>query len=88
MCTKRKLYSAGDKGLVNLRTREQGGKLNFSQISYTTDCVREVANSLDIPMVKAIGELRERGAFAVIYKEAKRKVQRPVREVAREVLAM
>lgn len=88
MCTKKTLYMAGDEGRVSLRARERGGKLNFAQIGYTTDCVREVASRLDIPMVKAIGELRAKGAFAHIYREARRKVQRPAGVVARELLAM
>lgn len=88
MSTKKTLYAPGEEGLVNLRTRERGGKLNFAQISYTTDCLREVAKRLDMPMVKVIGELRAKGAFLHIYREAKRKVQRPVREIALEVLAM
>ena len=79
---------AGDEGRVSLRARERGGKLNFAQISYTTDCVREVASRLDMPMVKAIGELRAKGAFARIYREARSKVQRPAGVVARELLAM
>lgn len=88
MCTKKLLYMAGDEGHVTLRTRERGGKLNFAQICYATDCVREVATRLDIPMVKAIGELRSKGAFALIYREARRKVQKPASVIARELLTM
>lgn len=88
MCTKKTLYRPGTQRQVSLRTRERGGKLNFLQISYTTDCVREVANRLDMPMVQAIGELRAKKAFARIYREARKSERRPAAEVAAEVIAM
>lgn len=88
MCTKKTIYSAGADGHLVLRARERGGKLNFAEISYATDCVREVASLLDMPMVKVIGELRAKGAFVHIYREARRKVRRPASVVAQEVLAM
>jgi len=67
----------GDIGNVTLHSRERGGKLNFDQISYTTDCVREVAKILEIPMAKAISHLRAiDGGFPAIYKEARKDKQR------------
>lgn len=88
MCTKRTLYMAGDERNVGLRARERGGKLNFAQISYTTDCVREVAERMDIPMAKAIDGLRKKGAFKTIYKEARKEIRRPAKVLARELVAM
>lgn len=86
MCTKKTLYLAGGEGRVSLRARERGGKLNFAQICYTTDCVREVANRLNMPMASAIGVLRERGAFIKIYREARKREQKSARVMARELL--
>lgn len=89
MCTKKTLYTAGDKGSVALRPRERGGKLNFSQIAYSTDCVREIANILDIPMAIAIGRIQNvHGAFASIYRESRKSVKRPAKVVAREILSL
>ena len=88
MCTKKTLYMAGDERVVSLRARERGGKLNFAQISYATDCVREVADRMEMPMAKVIGLLRESGAFQLIYKEARRATRRPAKVFARELLAM
>ena len=89
MCTKKTLYKAGDKGAVALRPRERGGKLDFKQIAYSTDCVREIANILDMPMARAIGRIQEvKGAFAAIYREARKTVKRPAKDFAREVMAL
>lgn len=88
MCTKKTLYMAGDERTVGLRARERGGKLNFAQISYATDCVREVANQLDVPMAKVIASLRNSGAFQQIYREARKAVRRPAKAFARELVAM
>lgn len=80
---------AGDKGSVALRPRERGGKLDFTQIAYSTDCVREIANVLDLPMALAIGRIQEvKGAFAIIYREARKSIKKPAKTVAREVLAL
>lgn len=86
MCTKKTLYMAGDDRNVSLRARERGGKLNFAQISYATDCVREVANRMDMPMVKVIASLRESGAFKAIYSEARKVSRRPAEVLARELV--
>ena len=59
MCTKKTLYAPGIDGHVTLRTREHGGKLNFDQISYTTDCIREVANVWNISILAATRRLRD-----------------------------
>lgn len=88
MCTKKTLYMAGADKSVVLHLRERGGKLNFAQISYTTDCVREVAVQLDLPMVKAITILRELEAFNYIYKEARKASRRPAKMLAQEIVAM
>lgn len=88
MCTKKTLYMAGDERNVSLRARKRGGKLNFAQISYTTDCIREVAERMDLPMVKVIDTLRKRDAFQVIYKEARKTVRRPIKLFVRELMAM
>lgn len=89
MCTKKTLYTAGHKESVILRPRERGGKLDFSQVSYSTDCVREVANILDIPMAIAIDRIQNvQGALASIYREARKPVKRPAKAVAREILSM
>lgn len=79
---------AGDEIEVGLRAIERGGKLNFAQISYATDCVREVANHLDMPMAKVIGSLRNSGAFQQIYREARKISRRPAKVFARELVAM
>lgn len=89
MCTKKTLYTAGSNGNVTLRPRERGGKLDFLQVAYSTDCVREIANILDIPMAVAIGRIQEvKGAFACIYREARKAVKKPAKVVAREVLSL
>jgi len=89
MCTKKTLYTAGSNGNVTLRPRERGGKLDFLQVAYSTDCVREVANILDLPMAVAIGRIQEiKGAFTTIYREARKAVHRPAKVVAREVLSL
>lgn len=89
MCTKKILYTAGDRSDVVLRPRERGGKLNFSQVSYSTDCVREIANILDIPMAAAISKIQDlQGAFTRIYREARKPARKPAKVVAREVLSL
>lgn len=86
MCTKKNLYMAGDEKEVCLRSREKGGKLNFSQISYATDCVREFANRMDVPMAKVIGTLRQSGAFQLIYKESRKVNKKTAKMLARELV--
>ncbi|MCR5394121.1 MAG: hypothetical protein K6E86_01840 [Bacteroidales bacterium] len=90
MCTKKTLYSVGTKDKVNLSSRHRGGALkNFAQVSYSTDCVREIANALDISMADAIGRIRAvDGAFENIYREARKPEQRPAKVVAREVMSL
>lgn len=89
MCTKKTLYTAGSKENVTLRPRERGGKLDFLQVAYCTDCVREIAKILNLPMAVAIGRIQEiKGAFTTIYREARKTVQRPAKVVAREVLSL
>ncbi len=56
---------------------------------YSTDCVREIAKILDIPMALAIGRIQNvHGAFASIYRESRKSVKRPAKVVAREVLSL
>ena len=89
MCTKKTLYTAGVKENVTLRHRERGGKLNFTQVAYSTDCVREAANILEIPMAEAIGRIQGvKDGFAIIYREARKPIRKPAKIVAREVLSM
>lgn len=85
MCTKKILYMPGDEKKIELRAREKGGNLNFAQISYATDCVREIANRKDIPMVKMIDVLRKNNAFLLIYKEARKTTSKPAKVFAREL---
>lgn len=88
MCTKKTLYMAGNDRNVGLRARERGGKLNFAQISYTTDCVREVAERMDMPMATVIGILRQSDAFQSIYKEARKTDRRPAKVFARDLVTI
>lgn len=88
MCTKKTLYMAGDGENISLHARERGGKLNFAQISYTTDCVREIANMMDVPMFKAIDALREQGVFPYIYREARKISRRSAKKLASELVAL
>ncbi len=87
MPSKRFLYASGTKENVILLPRKRGGKLNFIQIAYSIDCVKEIAKILDIPMVIAIDRIREiKGAFECIYREARKIDKKPVKVVAYEVL--
>lgn len=79
---------AGNEREIGLRAREKGGKLNFAQISYATDCVREIANRMDMPMVKVIGALRQNGTFPLIYREARKMTPKTAKMLARELTAM
>lgn len=89
MCSKKTLYTAGAKENVTLRPRKRGGKLNFMQVAYCTDCVKAIADILDIPMTIAIGRILEvKGAFTYIYREARKAVKKPAKVVAREVLSL
>lgn len=87
MCEKRTLYKAGEDRSVGLRARGKGGKLNFDQICYATDCVREVARRMDMPMAKVIGSLRENNSFQSIYKEARKRIKKSAKVLASELVA-
>ena len=63
--------------------------MDFRQIAYSTDCVREIASMLEVPMAVAIGRIQSmKGAFASIYREARKEERRPARVVATELLSM
>ena len=86
MCTKKTIYEAGGKRQVILRARKRGEKLDFSQISYSTECVREIAARLEMPMAQAIDSIRAKNAFPIIYREARKTNRRPVKVVAQELI--
>ncbi len=88
MCKKAILYSPGSTANVGLTSRGRSRKLNFRQISYSTDCVREYANIHDIPMAVAIGRLQTKNhALNAILAEARKDQPASPKKMAKVVSA-
>ncbi|MDY3266633.1 MAG: hypothetical protein SOX26_03755 [Phocaeicola sp.] len=88
MCTREFLYRPGENRTITLESRPRGGKLNFKEISYVTDCIREIANRKDLPMVNVIEILRRNDAFKLLYKEAHKVERKPAKVIARELVSL
>ena len=52
MCTNKTLYQPGTSPMVVTRGRKRAGRLNFQQVSFMTDCLRMLANRLEMPIVQ------------------------------------
>jgi len=50
--TNKTLYQPGTSPIVVTRGRKRAGRLNFQQVSFMTDCLRMLANRLEMPIVQ------------------------------------
>ena len=86
MCDKKILYKASTHPLGQLTTRGRGEKLNFKQICYATDCLTDYASRREIPISNAVVELKNMGAFPVIYRAARKSVLEPSQNVVSRLI--
>lgn len=52
MCTNKTLYQPGTSSVSVSKGRRRGGRLNFQQVSFMTDCLHMLANRLEMPIVE------------------------------------
>lgn len=89
MCKKVVLYSPGNQANARLANRKRSRNLNFKQISYSTDCIREYANMREVPMVEAVRMLQtNERAMNTIFAAARQENPISPKQVAKQVSVM
>ncbi len=89
MCKKVILYSPGNQANARLVSRKRNRNLNFKQIRYSTDCIREYANMHEVPMAEAVSMLQAKEqAMNTIFTAARQQNPISPKQVAKQVSVM
>ena len=60
MCNEKKLYQPNEEIFSPLVKMGRGGKMTFKQIYTTTNCIRVLANKMNMPMTDVVNLLQEK----------------------------
>ena len=67
MCTNKTLYQPGNARVSVTRGHKRHRALSFQQISFMTECLRMLANRLELPIVQVSELLSSKSVYAYFY---------------------
>lgn len=71
MCTEKILYQPSEGIFSPLEKKTRGEEMTFKQIYTTTNCIRLLANRMNMPMTDLVNLLQEKNLLKELYKLVK-----------------
>ncbi len=68
MCSTKTIYKAANNGFPQLERVKRGGKMNFKEVFFATNCIRILANRKEKSMAEVVEDMKAKEAFQTLYK--------------------